>query len=75
MLDLGWTDLTNARATLEVAGSSRSSSSGVDDPHLNYDRYGAVAGPSSPDGRADGRASPTRRTSGCSTRWPATAPS
>jgi uncharacterized protein len=44
MLDLGWTDLTNTRATLDVAGSSIEFV-GVDDPHLKYDRYGLVSGP------------------------------
>ena len=44
MLDLGWTDLTNTRATLAVAGSPVEFV-GVDDPHLKYDRYGLVEGP------------------------------
>lgn len=48
MLDLGWTDLTNTRATLDVAGSAVEFV-GVDDPHLKYDRYGLVSGPFSPD--------------------------
>ena len=48
MLDLGWTDLTNARVTLDVAGSPVELV-GVDDPHLKYDRYGLVEGPFSPD--------------------------
>jgi uncharacterized protein len=48
MLDLGWTDLTNTRATLDVAGSSVEFV-GVDDPHLKYDRYGLVSGPFSPE--------------------------
>jgi predicted MPP superfamily phosphohydrolase len=48
MLDLGWTDLTNTRATLDVAGSPIEFI-GVDDPHLRYDRYGLVAGPFSSD--------------------------
>ncbi|GAA1241441.1 metallophosphoesterase [Oryzihumus leptocrescens] len=34
----GWVDLTNARAALEVAGHDLDFV-GVDDPHLNYDRY------------------------------------
>lgn len=46
MLDLGWTDLTNTRATLSVGGRSVELL-GVDDPHLRYDRYGLVRGPSS----------------------------
>jgi uncharacterized protein len=44
MLDLGWTDLTNTRATLALAGSPVEFV-GVDDPHLKYDRYGLVEGP------------------------------
>ncbi len=47
MLDLGWTDLTNTRTTLDVAGATVEVV-GVDDPHLQYDRYGLVAGPFSP---------------------------
>jgi predicted MPP superfamily phosphohydrolase len=47
MLDLGWTDLTNARATLDVGGSPFEFL-GVDDPHLSYDRYGLVEGPADP---------------------------
>jgi predicted MPP superfamily phosphohydrolase len=42
-LDAGWTDLTNRRATLDVAGT-RLEFVGVDDPHLNLDRYERVAG-------------------------------
>ena len=44
LLDLGWTDLTNTRTTLDVAGSAVEVV-GVDDPHRGYDRYGRVAGP------------------------------
>lgn len=47
MLDLGWTDLTNTRATLHVAGSPFEFL-GVDDPHLSYDRYRLVQGPADP---------------------------
>jgi predicted MPP superfamily phosphohydrolase len=43
-LDAGWTDLTNRRAVLDVAGA-RVEFVGVDDPHLNLDRYERVAGP------------------------------
>jgi len=48
MLDLGWTDLTNTRATLSF-GELSADFLGVDDPHLRYDRYGLVRGPSSAD--------------------------
>ncbi len=47
MLDGGWTDLTNARASLTVAGSPLELV-GVDDPHLEYDRYDLVEGPADP---------------------------
>lgn len=40
----GWHDLTNAGATLDVAGV-RIAFRGVDDPHLDRDDYAAVAGP------------------------------
>jgi predicted MPP superfamily phosphohydrolase len=43
----GWADLTNARTTMSVGGQ-RLEMVGVDDPHLNFDRYAAVAGPSDP---------------------------
>jgi len=43
----GWADLSNARATLSVAGQ-RLEFVGVDDAHLGYDRYAEVAGPSDP---------------------------
>jgi uncharacterized protein len=43
----GWADLTNARAALSVDGQALEFV-GVDDPHLNYDRYAAVAGPRDP---------------------------
>jgi predicted MPP superfamily phosphohydrolase len=39
----GWTDLTNARGTVEVAGV-RLALRGVDDPHVRRDDYQAVAG-------------------------------
>ena len=48
MLDLGWTDLTNTRATLPLRGLSVEFL-GVDDPHLRYDRYALVQGASSAD--------------------------
>lgn len=43
----GWVDLNNRRGTLEVGGLQLEFV-GVDDPHLGYDDYAAVAGPSSP---------------------------
>jgi len=43
----GWADLNNARTHLSVAGAQLEFI-GVDDPHLNYDRYGSVAGPADP---------------------------
>jgi predicted MPP superfamily phosphohydrolase len=46
----GWLDLTNRRGTLKL-GTSLLEFVGVDDPHLNYDRYAAVAG--APDPSAD----------------------
>ncbi len=47
MREAGWTDLTNARARLPV-GRADVEFVGVDDPHLDYDRYGEVAGPADP---------------------------
>jgi uncharacterized protein len=46
-MDAGWLDLTNRRGALDLAGS-RLEFVGVDDPHLNYDRYDRVAGPADP---------------------------
>ncbi len=43
----GWADLTNARTALSVAGQALEFV-GVDDAHLNYDRYAEVAGSSDP---------------------------
>jgi predicted MPP superfamily phosphohydrolase len=43
----GWLDLTNARSGLTVAGRDLEFV-GVDDPHLEYDRYARVAGPADP---------------------------
>lgn len=40
----GWHDLSNARTTLSVGGRHLDVR-GVDDPHINRDRYGDVAGP------------------------------
>jgi uncharacterized protein len=44
----GWVDLSNIRATLEVRGL-RLAVTGVDDPHLGYDRLDEIAGPADPD--------------------------
>ncbi|MGQ7295191.1 metallophosphoesterase [Quadrisphaera sp. KR29] len=43
----GWVDLTNARGRLQVDGR-RLDLVGVDDPHLQRDRYLDVAGPADP---------------------------
>jgi len=43
----GWADLSNARITRSIGGQTLEFV-GVDDPHLKYDRYAAVAGPSDP---------------------------
>jgi predicted MPP superfamily phosphohydrolase len=45
--EAGWLDLNNARAMLSVRGICLEFL-GVDDPHLEYDRYAKVAGPASP---------------------------
>jgi predicted MPP superfamily phosphohydrolase len=44
----GWTDLTNRRTTSTV-GDLTVAWAGVDDPHLEYDDLGAVAGPADAD--------------------------
>ncbi|QLY31354.1 metallophosphoesterase [Nocardia huaxiensis] len=43
----GWLDLTHVRRDIEVAGV-RISTAGVDDPHLQRDRYDTVAGAPNP---------------------------
>jgi len=43
----GWADLTNARTALSISGQAVELV-GVDDPHLGYDEYAAVAGPADP---------------------------
>ena len=43
----GWADLSNARAAFLVGGQALEFV-GVDDAHLHYDRYAAVAGPNDP---------------------------
>jgi uncharacterized protein len=52
LADRGWLDLTNATGALTVAGT-RIAFAGVDDPHLQLDRYDEVAGPA--DAAADVR--------------------
>jgi hypothetical protein len=44
----GWVDVNNARVTIK-AGGRTIEAVGVDDPHVERDRYEAVAGPASPD--------------------------
>ncbi|KOS55732.1 metallophosphoesterase [Rhodococcus rhodochrous] len=43
----GWLDVTHVRRELEIAGV-RISAAGVDDPHIDRDRYDTVAGPANP---------------------------
>ncbi|MGV0992929.1 MAG: metallophosphoesterase [Mycobacterium sp.] len=43
----GWLDLTHARREFEVAGLTIAAA-GVDDPHLERDRYDTIAGPPNP---------------------------
>jgi hypothetical protein len=43
----GWLDLTHARREFEVAGL-HIAAAGVDDPHIDRDRYETIAGPASP---------------------------
>jgi uncharacterized protein len=45
--DAGWLDLSNAKGSLTVDGR-RIAFAGVDDPHMNMDRYAEVAGPAEP---------------------------
>jgi len=42
--EAGWHDLNNARSTMSLSGL-HVEFVGVDDPHLDYDRYADVAGP------------------------------
>lgn len=44
----GWEDLNNARTSMRVAGQ-RLDFVGVDDPHIERDRYAAVSAPASPE--------------------------
>ena len=46
--DAGWLDLTNTRDRLRV-GDLDLAFTGVDDPHLGYDRLDEVAGPADPE--------------------------
>ncbi|MEI2774554.1 MAG: metallophosphoesterase [Tetrasphaera sp.] len=46
--EAGWRDLNNARSTMSLSGL-RVEFVGVDDPHLDYDRYDEVAGPRAPE--------------------------
>jgi uncharacterized protein len=46
--EAGWLDLTNARGSLKI-GSTLLEFVGVDDPHLDYDRYDQVSGAADPD--------------------------
>jgi predicted MPP superfamily phosphohydrolase len=48
MTSRGWLDLTNTTGGLTVAGV-RIAFAGVDDPHLQRDRYDEVAGPADPE--------------------------
>jgi uncharacterized protein len=43
----GWVDLTNTRARVKVDGREVEFA-GVDDPHINRDRYADIAGPADP---------------------------
>jgi predicted MPP superfamily phosphohydrolase len=43
----GWLDLTHTRREFEVAGL-HIAAAGVDDPHIDRDRYDTIAGPPSP---------------------------
>jgi len=47
MVDAGWADVTNRRATVE-AGDLVIAMAGTDDPHLGRDRYAEVAGTADP---------------------------
>jgi predicted MPP superfamily phosphohydrolase len=44
LLERGWQDATHTRLTIDVAGM-KIAVSGVDDPHINLDRYDQIAGP------------------------------
>jgi predicted MPP superfamily phosphohydrolase len=44
LVERGWLDATHTRHTLEVGGMTIAAA-GVDDPHINHDRYDRIAGP------------------------------
>ena len=48
LVERGWQDATHTRFAIEVAGV-RIAVAGVDDPHIDNDRYELVAGPADPD--------------------------
>ncbi len=48
LVGVGWADLNNAHTVL-AAGGRRVELVGVDDPHVERDDYGTVAGPADPD--------------------------
>jgi predicted MPP superfamily phosphohydrolase len=48
MVSTGWLDLNNERGTLHIDGRTIALA-GVDDPHINRDRYQKIAGPADPD--------------------------
>jgi predicted MPP superfamily phosphohydrolase len=48
MLDAGWIDLSNSRGYVKADGR-QVELVGVDDPHIGYDKYDAVAGNADPD--------------------------
>jgi uncharacterized protein len=43
----GWLDMTHTRRELEIAGLTVAAA-GVDDPHIDRDRYDTIAGPANP---------------------------
>jgi uncharacterized protein len=48
LLERGWQDATHTRFTIDVAGVTIAVA-GVDDPHIERDRYELIAGPADPD--------------------------
>ena len=45
LVDAGWLDLSNSRASLALPDGRKVELAGVDDPHIMCDRYGWIAGP------------------------------